>query len=385
MNITSKVTPADAPQGGENWFVLVNAPHDAGQDWEAERRRTRKAVLERLSREMGAELEPEIRAEWTLTPPEIEARTGSTAGSLYGISSNSRLAAFLRHPNRSRRHRGLYFAGGSAHPGGGMPLAVLSGKIAAELALRHEGRPSTRLPRKRASRAVAPLGRDLVEQRRDLRIAAVLALFFAVGFLGHLLPATRPLMLAMTPAVLAVCGLVVTAVALRDGGWRVALWAIGTYAVTFALEAAGVATGAIFGPYGYGSSLGPKILDVPLVIGFNWMLVVLGGVNLAGIIGIGRGVAGRTDEDGPCPICVALAAGAACVILDLSLEPVAKRLDYWIFYTPAVPLQNYIAWFLIAALSAFSYSTQRCKVRTRLPAAYLLIQLAFFVGLALAG
>lgn len=385
VNITSKVTPSDAPQGGENWFVLVNAPHDAGQDWEAERRRTRETVLRRLSGGLGVDLEAEIRAEWNLTPPEIEARTGSTAGSLYGISSNSPLAAFLRHPNRSRRHRGLYFAGGSAHPGGGMPLAVLSGKIAAELVLRHEGRPAARPVRTRAPRAAALLGRDLVERRRDLRIAAVLALFFAVGFIGHLFPAIRPLMLAMTPVVLAVCGLVVTAVALRDGGWRVALWAIGTYVVTFALEAAGVATGAIFGPYGYGGSLGPKILDVPVVIGFNWMLVVLGGVNLAGIIGIGRAVGGRTDDDGPCPICVALAAGAACVVLDVPLEPVAARLDYWTFYTPTVPLQNYIAWFLIAALSAFSYSTQRCRVRTRLPAAYLLIQLAFFVGLALAG
>ena len=169
------------------------------------------------------------------------------------------------------------------------------------------------------------------------------------------------------------------------GGRPVALWAAGTYAVTFALEAAGVATGAVFGPYGYGATLGPKVLDVPVVIGFNWTLVVLGGVSLAGMVGIGRGVAGRTEEQGPCPVCLALAAGAACVILDIPLEPVAKRYDYWEFYTPAVPLQNYIAWFLIAALSAFTFASQRCRIRTRLPAAYFLIQLAFFVGLALVG
>jgi phytoene dehydrogenase-like protein len=68
-----------------------------------------------------------------MTPPEIQAKTGSAYGSLYGISSNSRGAAFLRHRNRSTRYRGLYLAGGSAHPGGGMPLVVLSGKITAEL------------------------------------------------------------------------------------------------------------------------------------------------------------------------------------------------------------------------------------------------------------
>jgi phytoene dehydrogenase-like protein len=49
------------------------------------------------------------------------------------------MAAFLRHPNRSRRYRGLYFCGGSVHPGGGMPLAILSGKIASDLIRRHEG------------------------------------------------------------------------------------------------------------------------------------------------------------------------------------------------------------------------------------------------------
>jgi len=266
-----------------------------------------------------------------------------------------------------------------------MPLAVLSGKIAAELVLRHEQGPAPRPTRAARATPVAPLGRDAVERRRDLRISLVLALFFAVGFVGHLIPAVRPFMLAMTPAVLAVAGMVVAAVALADGGIPVALWAVGTYAVTFALEAAGVATGAIFGPYGYGATLGPKVLEVPVVIGFNWMLVVLGGVNLAGIIGIGRGVGGRTDGKGPCLVCVAVAAGAACVILDIRLEPVAERLDYCRFYTTSVPLQNYVAWFLIAALSAFTFASRRCRVRSRLPAAYFLIQLAFFVGLALAG
>mgnify|MGYP001052324119 CR=1 FL=1 len=71
-------------------------------------------------------------------PADIERETGSRLGSLYGISSNTRLAAFLRHRNRSLRPRGLYLCGGSVHPGGGMPLAVLSGKIAADLVRRHE-------------------------------------------------------------------------------------------------------------------------------------------------------------------------------------------------------------------------------------------------------
>ena len=139
INITSKVDPGDAPAGGENWFILVNAPADSGQDWEAERLRTRERVLARLRSVLGRDVESDIAVESHMLPPDIQRKTDSHRGSLYGISSNARLSAFLRHPNRSRRYRGLYFAGGSAHPGGGMPLATLSGKICADLIRRDAG------------------------------------------------------------------------------------------------------------------------------------------------------------------------------------------------------------------------------------------------------
>jgi len=134
VNVTSKVTPEDAPVGGENWFVLLNAPRDAGQDWSAIVARARESVIQRVSRVLGCDIRPLIQAEKVITPPDIERDTGSTYGSLYGIASHSPLSAFWRHPNRSRRIGGLYFAGGSAHPGGGMPLALLSGMLAAEMA-----------------------------------------------------------------------------------------------------------------------------------------------------------------------------------------------------------------------------------------------------------
>jgi phytoene desaturase len=139
VNITSKVTPGDAPPGCENWFVLVNAPAIGGQEWDREVELTRRSVLRRLGQAIGREIERDIACESVLTPPDIERLTGSRRGSLYGIASNSRTAAFVRHANRSRRHRGLYFCGGSAHPGGGMPLALLSGKIASDLVTRYQG------------------------------------------------------------------------------------------------------------------------------------------------------------------------------------------------------------------------------------------------------
>jgi bisanhydrobacterioruberin hydratase len=233
--------------------------------------------------------------------------------------------------------------------------------------------------------------RDVTGLRRDLGLSAILGLYYTVGVVGHLVPPLLPLMAAVTPAVLAIMGLLVAAVAVAEGGWPVALWAAGTYAVSFALEAAGVATGAIFGPYSYGNVLGPMALDVPLVIGFNWMLTVLGGMAIARELGIGRGVGGRTDEDGPCPICVAAATGVACVLFDFALEPVAIRLGYWTWYTRGVPVQNYVAWFVIATLSALAFPHRRAAAAragaapSLLPAASFLLQLLFFGIQALAG
>jgi diapolycopene oxygenase len=131
INITSKDIPGEAPQDGENWFVMVNAPADYGQDWEALRAQVRASVLAKVERVLGVDVAPFIEVEDYLDPPRIQSRTSSDRGALYGSSSNSTMAAFLRHPNRGPL-KNLYVCGGSAHPGGGIPLCLLSGKIVGE-------------------------------------------------------------------------------------------------------------------------------------------------------------------------------------------------------------------------------------------------------------
>ncbi len=132
INITSKYTPGDAPPGCENWFVMVNVPCAQGQDWPALIARIRQNVLDKLSRRLQTDVAALIEAEDVLDPREIERKTASHLGALYGYSSNNMLAAFLRHPNFSRKIQNLYFVGGSVHPGGGIPLCLLSAKIMSE-------------------------------------------------------------------------------------------------------------------------------------------------------------------------------------------------------------------------------------------------------------
>lgn len=133
INITSKCDPGDAPAGCENWFTMINVPYQSGQPWEEAIGQAREWVLQKLSRILGEDIKPLIRTEAILDPRGIEQKTSSHLGALYGASSNTAMAAFLRHPNFSRRIPNLYFCGGSAHPGGGIPLCLLSARIVDEV------------------------------------------------------------------------------------------------------------------------------------------------------------------------------------------------------------------------------------------------------------
>lgn len=133
VSITSKTDAEHAPDGCENWFVLVNAPPlgDA-YDWEQNASAYRDLVLAKLA-QYGYDVRDKIRTEVMHTPRDLERLTGARRGALYGASSNSKWTAFRRPHNRAPDVRGLYFAGGTTHPGGGVPMVMLSGKVAANM------------------------------------------------------------------------------------------------------------------------------------------------------------------------------------------------------------------------------------------------------------
>ncbi|MEM9823407.1 MAG: 1-hydroxycarotenoid 3,4-desaturase CrtD [Bacteroidota bacterium] len=133
INISQKFEAEDAPANCENWFTMINVPNNSGQDWDQLIREARKNVIAKINRMLDVDLESLIECEAMLDPRSIESKTASHTGALYGTSSNNRMAAFLRHPNFSRRIDHLYFCGGSVHPGGGIPLCLLSAKIVAEM------------------------------------------------------------------------------------------------------------------------------------------------------------------------------------------------------------------------------------------------------------
>lgn len=133
INITSKMEVGHAPQNAENWFVMVNAPANTEMDWAALRNELRQNIISKLSSMLSTDLSSHIEVEEVLSPLDIERQTASYKGSLYGTSSNSKWAAFLRQANFSSSIKGLFFTGGSVHPGGGIPLCLKSAKIVSDM------------------------------------------------------------------------------------------------------------------------------------------------------------------------------------------------------------------------------------------------------------
>lgn len=133
INITCKDLPNDSPKGCENWYVMVNSPYDNNQNWEKIKDELKSSIVKKINKILSINIEEYIVEERIVTPQDIETSTNSYKGSLYGTSSNNIYSAFLRHPNFSPKITNLYFCGGSVHPGGGIPLCIMSGKIISEI------------------------------------------------------------------------------------------------------------------------------------------------------------------------------------------------------------------------------------------------------------
>jgi phytoene desaturase len=130
INITSKAIKTDAPEGCENWFVMINMATDNGQNWSQIVKEARQIMISKINRMLDTDIEKYIEVEDIMDPQLIEKKYSGKNGSIYGNASNNKFSAFLRHPNFNKTIKGLYFVGVTVHPGGGIPLALNSAKIA---------------------------------------------------------------------------------------------------------------------------------------------------------------------------------------------------------------------------------------------------------------
>ena len=208
--------------------------------------------------------------------------------------------------------------------------------------------------------------------RQERYLAAFLLFAFGSGALAHTLPAVLPVTRYTTDGLLLILnGLLVFSIYQRHGDKRLWLWLVVAYCFTFAAEAVGVATGALFGDYAYGATMWWQWLGVPFVIALNWCVLTLATNDLAARV-----------VDGPLP--TAILASVVIALYDVAIEPVAIRLDYWQWAGDVIPLRNYLMWAVVAFLISLPLQWFRIRYRSPLLLVYLLAQLFFFLVLNIA-
>lgn len=136
VSASSVTDETQAPKTSENLFVLVNVPYMRWQvNWQFEAEPYRDVIVRKLEKFGLENLNESIEFQEMITPEDFEYKYRANKGSIYGVSSNGILSAFRRIPNKSSDVENLYFTGGATHPGGGMPLVILSAKMASDLIL----------------------------------------------------------------------------------------------------------------------------------------------------------------------------------------------------------------------------------------------------------
>ncbi len=205
----------------------------------------------------------------------------------------------------------------------------------------------------------------------DQLAIAALIIVYLVGITG-LLGNIHPQFIYLTPVNLLFSTILVL---LNHGSWKAVhiLFLILCFFIGFFSEVLGVQTGMIFGEYAYGEVLGLKLWGTPLMIGVNWLMLVY----------CACATINQLTTKSPDWLKALLAAGAM-VILDFLIEPVAIEYGFWNWGGNEVPLQNYLAWFIIALVLCFLFQKMVGKRKNKVAVVLFFLQFLFFLILGVA-
>ncbi len=196
----------------------------------------------------------------------------------------------------------------------------------------------------------------------------IFIIFYSVGIAGLSINFTRELFIRLVPLALLLGFAVLLLFHEGEFSAKTIIAFTLVWLISFLVEAAGVATGKIFGFYQYGETLGIKLLETPLIIGINWLFLVYVTASIASLFKLNGFVA-------------AVFASGLMVFYDLVLEQLATILGMWSWQNNLIPLQNYVAWFILSL--AFQLLFQWLKIETKNKIAPWLFGLQFLFFLIL--
>jgi putative membrane protein len=194
------------------------------------------------------------------------------------------------------------------------------------------------------------------------------AIFYLVGVLGLSFPETRPLFIRLVPFALILGFAGVLLFHEAKWNWKTLTAFVLVYISGFVIESIGVNTGIIFGEYIYGETLGFQIFETPLIIGMNWLFLVYVSSSLTERINSGRFIS-------------FLLPPVLMVVYDLVLEQVAPDLGMWNWKNEVIPLQNYIAWFVVAFIFVLVFRLLNIKTSNKIAPLIFILQFLFFLSL----
>jgi putative membrane protein len=153
---------------------------------------------------------------------------------------------------------------------------------------------------------------------------------------------------------------------LADKKFLIAFFSIAFFG--FIVEVIGVKTGLIFGKYSYGDGLGIKLLEVPLIISINWAMLICAGIRIVSSIFVNK-------------ITVLVVAALLVTLIDLLIEQVAPKLDFWQFEGGLPGLHNYLGWIGVAFLTSYFFYPTIIKGNRTVSLILLILQIIFFSSL----
>ncbi|MDD2411285.1 MAG: carotenoid biosynthesis protein [Bacteroidales bacterium] len=194
-------------------------------------------------------------------------------------------------------------------------------------------------------------------------------IFYIVGTLGFLIPFTKDFFIAITPFALILSTYLLALYHEKYTKKTIFVFLL-IYLLGFLVELIGVNTGLIFGNYKYGSGLGLKIYETPLLIGINWLFLAYTSVSILSSYKLNS-------------ILTVIFAPFLMLIYDFVLEQVAPKMDMWDWQSSSVPISNYIAWYLIALVFAGFLKVFRINTENPMSKILLLSQFVFLFFLML--
>lgn len=199
----------------------------------------------------------------------------------------------------------------------------------------------------------------------------LLGLMFLAGAIGVVFPTTKNLFLNLTPIFLGITGALMVFTYPNKSLNNLSLIILIPIA-TWLIEVNGVSTGKIFGIYQYGPTLGYKIFNVPITIGINWLILLLG----AGAV-VEEFIPNQGD------LTKAATGAAFMTVLDIFIEPVAISLNYWTWENDKIPNQNFIAWWIISFLILFFMKKNQLIIQSSLYRYIFVLEFIFFLTINL--